>query len=183
MTSQEKSRTRSQSTTQQAKFTEAATTSVGSKKTSISLRNMADTGLKSGSVHLKPLNYLSTKTNSNAPAMTRQDESGILEERGESTCSSKYPKNELFSDGGGNSSMYPRLKEQSVPENRNSCQIIETVGAKRLEASDKLKMPSVSTAVAQRRARKGTESLKDNNNYPKFKAPPAITGHSHISES
>ena len=53
-------------------------------------------------------------------------------------------------------------------ETRNSCHVIETIHDKRstkLEASNKLQMPPVQTAVAQRRTRKETafqDSLYNN---------------------
>ena len=110
--------------------------------------------IKSGSVHLKPL-QTSTKMRrkglggaglTNA-SVTNRNESGILEERGESTCSSKNPINVLSDGLQTQSSMYPRLKEG---ETRKSCQIIETIGAtgERLEGTEELKMPPVSSAVA-----------------------------------
>jgi len=57
---------------------------------------------------------------------------------------------------GVQSSMYPRLKDKSGGvETRNSMHIIETLGNQgKLEGSPELKMPPVSTAVAQRRDRK-----------------------------
>ena len=135
--------------------------------------------IKSGSIHLKPLNHVTSTSKTATTKETRvrrintmnrrgeDDESGILEERGESTCSSKNPKQGgVFSSdcGDGTSSMYPRLKD--VPETRNSCAVIETLGSNngRLEGTEELKMPPVSTAIASKRARKlsTNESLTGN---------------------
>lgn len=85
--------------------------------------------------------------------MKNASQGGIVEERGESTCSSKQLIN-VFSES-GNSSMYPRLNDTSnVSGARKSAQIIETVGNQQLETTKELKMPPVSTAVAQKRTRK-----------------------------
>ena len=57
--------------------------------------------------------------------------------------------------------MYPRLKDSGAGiETRNSMHIIETMGnQEKLEGSPELKMPPVSTAVAQRRKLVKQESL------------------------
>lgn len=57
--------------------------------------------------------------------------------------------------------MYPRLKDSGAGiETRNSMHIIETLGnQEKLEGSPELKMPPVSTAVAQRRKINKQESL------------------------
>lgn len=53
----------------------------------------------------------------------------------------------VYSQGGTSSSMYPRLNDLDM---RNSCQVLETLNktGERLEGTEELKMPPVSTAVA-----------------------------------
>ena len=84
--------------------------------------------IKSGSVHLRPLHYINSRVKK-APPRTQHESTGILEERGESACSSHKPKNFLSSEG-TKTSLYPRLKDTSAPENRNSCDALETVNQK-----------------------------------------------------
>lgn len=94
----------------------------------------------------------------NAQATKVENDSGIQEERGESTCSSKGRVKIAQSDG-TESGLYPRLRElKDLPETRNSCQIIESHVAQhiKLEGAEKLKMPPVSSAFPQRRTRKSS---------------------------
>ena len=55
-----------------------------------------------------------------------EKDSGILEERGESNCSSKKYTQKLQYSDGFNSSLYPHVKEvKEMPETRNSCGVLE----------------------------------------------------------
>lgn len=74
------------------------------------------------------------------------NQAGILEERGESTCSSKYLIN-VFSES-GNSSLYPRLNDNANSDARKSAHIIDSMGNSKLDRVNGIKMPPVSTAVA-----------------------------------
>ena len=84
--------------------------------------------IKSGSVHLRPLHYINPRVKK-AATRTQHESTGILEDRGESACSSHKPKN-IFASEGTTASLYPRLKDTAAPENRNSCDAIETVNQK-----------------------------------------------------
>lgn len=114
-------------------------------------------------------------------------DSGIQEERGESTCSSKKHPKHVYSDG-FNSSLYPHLNEKNeLPETRNSCAVLENMGTQkvRLEGAEELKMPPVSSAVAHRRSRKNSQhDLRCNNSQiqqAKFKSQ--APNSTHINES
>ena len=111
---------------------------------------------------MKPLNHHGIRPGigglTNNTAVSNRNDSGILEERGESTCSSKNPINVLSEGIHTQSSMYPRLKDPNQDGNRKSCEIIHTNGSanERLEGTEELKMPPVSSAIAQKRQRKLT---------------------------
>ena len=102
--SQDRSRTRSQST---------------------NLKNVVEP-IKSGSMNLRSVQKNGAVRASEITVGGR--DSGIQEERGESTCSSKKHPKHVYSDG-FNSSLYPHLNDKNeLPETRNSCAVLENMG-------------------------------------------------------
>ena len=85
---------------------------------------------------------------------------------------------------GGEDSLYPKLGADgnTMQSTRNSCHVIETVKNKNAkpEAAEKLKMPPVSTALAQRRTRKTSQQ---DSLVMSAKEKQSTKAHTNITES
>ena len=150
-----------------------------SQSTQPKFMKMKNDTIKSGSINLQALDQSKIKGLNNSANSTivgenrhyqRKNGSGIVEEHEESACSSRNAMqiNSDEEEDCADSLLYPKLKTKSklLRETRNSCHVIETMQAKhaKLEGLDKLKMPPVQTAIAQRRVRKATGAPTNNCN-------------------
>lgn len=165
----------------QSKFLETQTI-----KSNNQLKNISEITSQSGSTNLKKIKVNKRRDNSTAIADTcKTTASGILEVRGESTCSSKeiVAKTKVNSDG-EDSALYPELSTTSkMSQTRKSCHIIETFSTKKakLEGADKLTMPPVQTAVSKHRRKKNDHDISGVSSAKKI--PQNLHAVQHICES